>query len=143
MISKTDKQRKRVFRKETIPQILLLGFTLLFVGFLAISNLRISQKRAQLTKEIESLQKEIDTLEEEKTKLESGISQTQNDSYWEEKIREQGYVKEGENPVVVLPQQEGSATQTEKNLWNPINWLDWIKKQAAGLVDRFNVTFPW
>lgn len=128
MISKMDKQKKRIIREERIFQILLLIFTLSFIGFLIISNLRINQRRNQLIKEIESLQQEVQILEEEKTNLEAGISETQSESYWEEKIREQGYVREGENPVVVLPSQEGGI-QEEKNIWNPKNWLDWIKSK--------------
>lgn len=128
MISKMDKQKKRIIREERIFQILLLIFTLSFIGFLIISNLRINQRRNQLIKEIESLQQEVQILEEEKTNLEAGISETQSESYWEEKIREQGYVREGENPVVVLPSQE-EGIQEEKNIWNPKNWLDWIKSK--------------
>lgn len=72
--------------------------------------------------QISSLQKEIQATQEKNDKLKEGITQTGKDAYWEEKIREQGYKKPGEEQVVVLPPEESSSTAAEqpKNLWQKI-----------------------
>ena len=101
-----EKRKKRDSKEERIFQILFPFFTIALIGLLLISNLKINQKRAKLTEGIESLKKEIEILEEKKQKLETGLSQAEKESYWEEKIRQEGYVREGENPVVILPSKE-------------------------------------
>ena len=84
----------------------LIFFLVLIIGtliFLVISNVKIFQKRASMTNEIQDLQEQIQRLEDSKENLELNISKADQDSYWEEQAREQGYVKEGEKQVVVLP----------------------------------------
>lgn len=75
-----------------------------------------------MTSKIESLQAEIQKLEEEKARLVAGIENAQTDAYWDEKVREQGYKKSGEEQVVVLPPQsnQNESTQTQKSLWQRI-----------------------
>lgn len=63
---------------------------------------------------INSLQKEIEALQKKKDELESNLSQTGKESYWEGKIREEGYVKEGENPVVVMPPAKTQSNSEQK-----------------------------
>ena len=88
-------------------------------GFLVFSNLKISRERTEKLKTIEELQEEIRALEEKNANLKAGLIQTESDIYWEEKAREQGYKKPGEEAVVVLPPEEEAAqgTQEEKSLW--------------------------
>ncbi len=64
--------------------------------------------------EIKKLQEEISKLEQEESSLEAGISKADTDVYWEEKAREQGFVKEGENPVVVLPPGESEGERSKQ-----------------------------
>jgi len=131
MIAKFKRQKKRKFREEIIFQILFSILTLALIGFLIISNLKINQKKAKLIEEIEKLEKEIQTLEEKNQKLKAGISETEKESHWEEIAREQGYIREGENPVVVLPPKEEEIEKgEEKNIWNPRFWWEWIKSKV-------------
>jgi len=109
------KIKKRDSREERISQILFPIFTLALIGLLLMSNLKINQKRTKLTEEIESLKKELEISEEKKQKLETGLSQTEKESYWEEKIRQEGYVREGENPVVILPSKENPKEKVVEN----------------------------
>ncbi|MCP6718969.1 MAG: septum formation initiator family protein [Patescibacteria group bacterium] len=104
MIAKSKTQRKK--REEVVFQVIFFGLILFFVGLLLISNYRMTKKRAELREKVESLRQEIQILQQEGQNLEAGISQTQKDIYWEEKVREQGYVKEGENQVVVIGSEE-------------------------------------
>lgn len=138
MLAKFQKQKKRKFSEEVIFQTLFIFLILVLIGFLIISNLKINQKRKELGEKIDNLKKEIQALEEKKNTLEAGISQTGKESYWEGKVREQGYVREGEEPIVVLPKKEEKTEKEEeknflsspkllKESWS--NFWDWIKSK--------------
>lgn len=118
MIPKKEKFKKGSWQKIFLS-VLILFFALGVVGFLALSNLRINQKRASLLSQIETLEKEIQILGEKNEKLRAGISQTEKESYLESKIREQGFVKEGETPVVVKPMEESNKElpEEQKNIF--------------------------
>lgn len=113
MIPKKEKVKKGSRPKKFFP-VLILFFTLGVIGFLAFSNLRINQKRALLLSQIENLKKETQILEEKNERLRAGISQTERESYLEEKVREQGFIKEGETPVVVKPMEESEKELPEE-----------------------------
>ena len=138
-----ERGKRKTSKEDKIFQVLFFILTISLIGFLLISNLKIQKRRSELQVEIESLKKEIENLEEKKKELEAGISATEKESYWEEKIRQQGFVKEGENPVVVLPPQEPQEEKTIENQNLPEKFLKEIQDFFAGLVKRFNVTFPW
>ena len=105
---------------QTIFFPILIGIiTFGLIGFLVISNWKIIQKRAELQSKIESLKKEIQILEEKNQQLRAGILETTKESYWEEKIRQEGYKRPGEEQVVVLPPEKSQEEEVkeEKNLW--------------------------
>lgn len=117
---------KRRSKKEVFQAVffaIFLGIlTLGFIAFFIVSDFRIAQRRKEMLGQINSLQKEIQAVEEKNAKLKEGISQTEKDAFWEEKIREQGYKKPGEEQVVVLPPQ-GSANEPpkeQKTIWQKI-----------------------
>jgi len=122
MISKSRRIRKGNSHQTIFFSILIGSLLVLVIGFLIFSNLKISQRRAELTAKIEDFKKEIQILEKKNQELRAGITQTESESYWEERIREQGYKKPGEEQVVVLPGEggEGERTQKEKSLWQKI-----------------------
>lgn len=130
MIQKIKRIRKDPH--QTIFFSILIGSLLvLVIGFLIFSNLKISQRRAELTTKIEDLKKEIQILEKKNQELRAGITKTRSESYWEERIREQGYKKPGEEQVIVLPGEEsGVKKKEESNFWNPQNWWEWIKSKV-------------
>ena len=131
-----ERGKKRDSKEDKLFQVLFFTLTISLIGFLLISNLKINQKRSKLTAEIESLKKEIQILEEKKTKLEAGISATEKESYWEEKIRQQGFVKEGENPVVVLPPEENQEEKTIKSQNLSEKFFQKIKDFFARVIQR-------
>jgi len=105
---------------QTIFFPILIGIiTFGLIGFLVISNWKIIQKRAELQSKIESLKKEIQILEEKNQQLRAGILETTKESYWEEKIRQEGYKRPGEEQVVVLPPEKSQEAEVkeQKNLW--------------------------
>ena len=132
MVSKRIKNSNSFKSLLPLFSYILLGLLLLAVsGFLIFSNWKISQRRAELTAKIESLKKEIQILEEKNAKLQTGISQTEGEDYWKEKLYEQGFVEQGERQVVILPQKEEETKKEEKNFWNPQNWLEWLKEKIS------------
>ena len=103
------------------------------IGFLVISTWKINQRRAELTARIEALKKEIQILEEKNAALKAGITQTESEDYWKEKLYQQGYVEKGEKQVVVLPPKgsEEEKTEQEKTLWQ--KFLDPVRSFFEGL----------
>ena len=102
--------------------IVLLGAMFAMVGFLVVSNWKISNKRADLRIRIIELQQEIQNLEKEKQGLQAGIQQVSEDEYVEEKIRNQGYKKPGEE-VIVVKDAESAGTQK-------------LSEEPQGILDR-------
>ena len=118
MISKSRRFKKGSY--QAIFFSILIGSLLaLVIGFLIFSNLKISQRRAELIAKIEDFKKEIQILEKKNQELRAGITQTESESYWEERIREQGYKRPGEEQVVVLPGKEGGEGKNgeQKSFW--------------------------
>jgi cell division protein FtsB len=101
-------------KEERFFQVVLFLLTLFLIGYLSISNYRINKKRAEIAEEVNILMGQVRVLEDKKEVLETGISETEKDSYWEEKVREQGYIKEGEHSVVVIPPSETEIEQGEQ-----------------------------
>ena len=122
MISKSRRIRKRDSYQTIFFSILIGSLLVLAIGFLIFSNLTINQRRAELTAKIEDLNKELQFLEKKNQELRAGITQTESESYWEERIREQGYKKPGEEQVVVLSPEEGEEGKAggQKSLWQRI-----------------------
>jgi len=118
MIAKI-KRIKKSPGKNIFSSVLIIISILAVIGFLTFSNLKISQRRTELRSQIETFKKEIQLLEEKNQELRAGITKTESESYWEEKVREQGYKKPGEEQVVVLPPEESKEKETkaEKSFW--------------------------
>ena len=119
---------------QTIFFSILIGIiTFGLIGFLVISNWKINQRRAELQSRIESFKKEIQISEEKIAALRAGITQTESEDYWKEKLYQQGYVEKGEKQVVVLPPKgsEEEKTEQEKTLWQ--KFLDPVRSFFEGL----------
>jgi len=133
MIAKSKKQKKSDSKKEDlIFQAIFALLFIFFIGYLAVSNYRIIKKRGELSERIKSLTEEIQTLEFEKQRLEAGISETQKDVYWEERVREQGYVKEGEQQVVVL----GSENIQKEETVSGKNFIQKVLEVVRGFFNK-------
>lgn len=119
MVAKIRKIKKAGNFRNILSQILVVVVLFGVISFLVVSNLRINQKRSELLSQREELEKQIQLLEERKRLLEAGLSDTEKESYWEGRAREQGYIKEGEEAVVILPAEEGTKESVEepKNFW--------------------------
>ncbi|OHA68197.1 MAG: hypothetical protein A3J68_00885 [Candidatus Wildermuthbacteria bacterium RIFCSPHIGHO2_02_FULL_48_16] len=104
-----------------------LGIFLGVVGFLAFQNLRIYQKRSELSNIAKELKAQVSALEQRKLQLEAGIVEVQSVEYQEKVLREQGlYQKPGEEVVTVLSpeqSQEQDKKQETRVWWNPTTWF--------------------
>ena len=106
----------------------VLVVLIIFIGFLAISNWRLYQRRVELRAQITEVQKEIDAQKQKNQELVQGSSDLTNQEYLEKIAREKlGLKKPGEQVVVVVPPpqtQEQPASQ-EKTFWQKV--LDLLK----------------
>jgi cell division protein FtsB len=134
MIAKAKKQKKGRLKEDTVLQLIFFILTLFFIGILSFSQLKIIKKRAELQEKIRSLEEEIQYLEEKREGLETGISQTEKESYWEEKAREQGYIKEGESPVVVLPPEDAQNGENLLEQNSPESFWEKLKNFFARVI---------
>ena len=98
----TEKAKNTKLNKEGLFNVLFFIVVLSAFIFFLFSNINIAKKRLSLINEIESLEETIKNLENEGAVLEASLSDAKTDEYWEGVIRDQGYVKEGEESIVVL-----------------------------------------
>lgn len=85
-------------RKKNFFVWFLLSLCLLFLLFL---NLKIVNKERELLKKAQNLQAEIEALNAKKEELKQKIEKTQKEKFWEEKARERGFIKKGEEPFII------------------------------------------
>ena len=109
----TEKAKNRKFDKDKFFNILFFIVVLSVFTFFLFSNINIARKRLALINEIESLEETIKDLRDDGAALEVGISDTGTDDYWEGVIRDQGYIKDGEESVVVLLSEEQDFQKNE------------------------------
>ena len=119
MIPKRRKN-KRSFQ-EIFFSILLIFFALAIVVLLITSNLKMKEKRSELTSQIEVLQKEIQNLETKNQELKAGVTQSQTQDYLEKEAREQLGLKKPGEEVVAIKKVQSEETQNQvkeqKSLW--------------------------
>ena len=116
---KKNKRRKLDFKKTLLSIFLVLIISAITI-FLTVMNIRINQKRAQLSEKVESLKNEIKTAEERNKELTRQVSQSSQEEFIEKEARERLNLKKpGENVLVVVPPpaENKGATETNKNFF--------------------------
>jgi cell division protein FtsB len=101
-------------------QIILFLISTFLIIFLTISNLRIEAKREELKKEINNLMAQLQILTKRNEELKKNILQVKSESYWEEKAREEGYVKTGEEMIVIKRTGEQKKEILPEGIWQKI-----------------------
>lgn len=95
---------------------------MIVIIILVVSNLKIGQRRADLTAQLESLREEVDALEQEKANLQAKASQGTDQDFLEKEARERFNLKKpGEEVITVIPPEQEQVTTTEetgKSWWN-------------------------
>ncbi len=115
MIAEFKKNKRRNIKfKKTILPLLSVFFIFGMTIFLVIVNIKISQKRTQLSDKVKSLENEIGIAQERNKELTGEISQSSREEFIEKEARERLNLKKpGEEVVVVLPSAEQNKQQIE------------------------------
>lgn len=107
MITKTKYFKRDSSRRQIFFYSVLGILWVAVMVFLIFTNLKISQKKKELSSQLSSLEKEIQILEEKNQQLKTEVSKQETESFLETEARERlGLKKPGEEVVVVLPPKE-------------------------------------
>ena len=99
------------------------GFFIIIIGFLVVSNIKLSERRDQIGLQTQILKNEIQILEQEKEKLQAQVSQTKLESYLEKEARERFNLKKPGEQVVTFVKEKSEQkqeTEQEKGFWDKI-----------------------
>ncbi|MDD5638760.1 MAG: cell division protein FtsL [Candidatus Pacebacteria bacterium] len=114
MITEFKKKEKRS-RRSKFLNIFLVFLSLIIISFLAITNIKISERRKILISKINELEKEIQFLEEKNKKLEADISNFETSYYLEKIAREQFNLKKPEEEVVIISKNNKDQKKEQNN----------------------------
>jgi len=64
-------------------------------------NFKVFKERVEAEKKVKNLKAEIEKLVKKKREIEEILSKAKSQIFWEEKAREQGFIKEGEEPIII------------------------------------------
>jgi cell division protein FtsB len=89
-------------RKEKSSSNFIVIGILFFVSVLFLFwGLNLYFENKKFSQKLEILIKRADNLEKENQRLKEELEKLQSESYWEEKARERGYKKEGEQTIII------------------------------------------
>ncbi len=132
MSIKVPKIRKRKSFKSRLAAAAMGLAALAIIAFLAVSNWRIYKDRQAMDGDIKKLQEQIQVLEERRATLQAGLTAAQGESFQEEKMREQGYKKPGEEVIAVLQDNSSNATKQDGTVSGDNFWSDlWEKIRGS------------
>jgi len=86
--------------KEKGKNFIFFIIFLLFL-FLLFLNIKVFKERKETEKRVQNLKKEIENLVKKKKEFERILSKAKSELFWEEKAREQGFIREGEEPIII------------------------------------------
>ena len=122
MVAKFRKN-KRSFGGSWFFPVFLAALLLVIIGFLAVSNFKIIQKRSELNEQEEYLREQLRILEERNDLLQAQVSDSADEDYLETEARERFNLrKPGESVVTILPPEGEENPETERQWWNPFTW---------------------
>jgi len=130
MVAKFKKKRKPLSLKNVLLSFFMTFLLLGTIVFLAATNWKIFEKRADLKAKVGQLEEQVLALENKNQELKDNISYAQSQDYLEEAARDKlGLKKPGEEVIVV--QKESSSAEAsenkEKNDWWEIIKSWWPK----------------
>ena len=125
---KIPKIRKKKSFKSKLASVAIGLVALAIIAFLAVSNWRIYNDRQAMDRDIGKLQEQIQVLEERRAALQAGLTAAQGESFQEEKMREQGYKKPGEEVIAVLQDSSSNATKQSESVGGDSFWTSLWEK---------------
>lgn len=121
MISDFKKKQKSKSPNNNLILILSLILSLIIFIFLIIANLRIFQKKQELSLQLINLEKQTEEIKNNNTKLKEGIQKATDNDYIEKVAREQlNLQKNDESTAIFLmpkPQEEKAKNQDNQSNW--------------------------
>lgn len=127
MVASFRKNKKRGVWQQLALTVLLGIPVCALAAFLAASDWRIYKNRSDADAQVLKLKQQIETLQEQGAALRDGLDQATQDNFREEKLRDQGYKKPGEEVWAVVGKKDetkdAAAAKTNSfwsNLWNKI-----------------------
>ncbi|HOX29946.1 MAG TPA: hypothetical protein P5080_01955 [Candidatus Paceibacterota bacterium] len=121
MVAIFKKTKKRASWQTVLMSAVLGVLSLSLIAFLGISNWKISEKRKTLKEDIDRAKAQVAILQERKDSLAAGLNESEKADFQEERIREQGYKKPGEEVIAVLqdkkPEKEEIRQVVKKSFW--------------------------
>jgi len=125
MIAKFRKKRKKSSWKNIFFSMFFVMLFVLIIGFLVITNLKIKQRREELSARIAALKQEVALLEQKNQEIRERISQSESEEYLEKVARDQLSLKApGEEVVVVKKEAEEEKEEVKEE---EKTWWGWIK----------------
>lgn len=110
--------------KKNDPTFLVIFFSggLIFLTLLFLySNWKITQRKEDLERQIRLLEARITQLQKDKAVLQKEIQEIENPYYQEKKLREGGYVREGEKVILVSGLEENpKESSSPEDFWSKI-----------------------
>lgn len=129
MVAGFSKKQKKKSIWYQLLLLLFLGVPMMaLIVFLAVSNIRMYKNRRAADSELNNFKQQIEVLQQENAALKQGLSDISQENLKEEKIRDQGYKKPGEEVWVVIGQNNQNTNNQpspENNFWQ--NIFDKIK----------------
>lgn len=89
----------------------------IFIGALIVSNFKIERERVKLEKTLWQLNTKIEQLKKRQEQIRQVLSKIQDGTYLEELARERGFVKDGEEKIVI------KRIESEKETSQPSIWF--------------------
>ena len=130
MVARIPKQKKRGVWRQIAVTVLLGIPVLALVAFLAISDYKIFKNHRAVDEQIDKLKQQYEILQERNATLKQGLDQAKQDDFLEERLRDQGYKKPGEEVWAVLGKDDLNKNNTTPdsdnfwfNLWNKIKTI--------------------
>ena len=118
---KMSSKRKRNSWKNIFFSMFFVVLFILVIGFLVITNLKIKERREELSARIAILKQEVALLEQKNQEIKERISQSESEEYLEEVARDQLSLKApGEEVVVVkkeVEEEKEEVKEEEKTWW--------------------------
>jgi hypothetical protein len=127
MVATFKKTKKRTSWQTVLVSGVLGLLSLSLIAFLGVSNWKINEKRKALDEEIERAKAQVEILQERKDSLAAGLNESEKADFQEERIREQGYKKPGEEVIAVL-QDKAPAKEEIRQVVKKSFWLDLWEK---------------
>jgi cell division protein FtsB len=139
MISDFNKKQKTSFSANKIAFQIAGVLFLIIIVVLFIADIRIYQKKKELTLQIESYKKQIEQIKKSSQTLKDEIANSNNQDYIEKIAYEQlGEQKPGENQVIfITPPKKTEASQQAKSFWSLKSWSGWLSGGWAWIKSKF------